>query len=397
MDVRVNEVQSKSAAEHRVESNEDANRSNRFVSDKDSCELFKSQSLNNLKPVPYYGGELVTSRMAEVRKSIEYIRANWNDRSEFSRLLAAFLTDKLDNIDNDKVFMKRIDSLKNHQRNWGDIDKTQLQINDFEVIRLYTSEIGYNQIFGALNSLFRNDETTNDPNTIRTIVFLIELINIDLYNYCLKFPEFDNYTGVVYRGVGLQESDFDAFKRLMSLDIPKRYIAIPLGLMSSTAHPEVAKKFIKKEKHAVLFKIHILELKPAFLKYYKERNPTGVVSTICAVSIGGLSDFPEEDEIILRGAFFQVLDFFKDEKEGLNVLEVCMLNSNRDHLSTIHLTDPNARKMFGLMVSVTRNEFAVKYLKNKGNEQEALAYKLLLDKAKEDLSLLMPNEIINSA
>jgi len=369
----------------------DLRRADRYVSDNDKSDLFKSQNLNDLKP--YYNGDIVASRMAEIRKSIEYIRHNWEDRARFAKNLAEFLTEKTKS-ESDRRFMDRVEIIKSKDRNWGDIDKTQIDTTDFEAVRLYTSEVGYNKIFGIMNSLFRYDDTVNDEKTVQAIVFLVELINIDLYNFCLKYKKYDNFTGVVYRGVGLNDTDFDAFQTLMKFDIPKRYIAVPLCLMSSTINFETAKCFVKSKPKAVLFKIHVLALKPRYLAYYKQRNPTGVISSICAVNVKDLSDFPDEDEILLRGAFFQVLDFYKDAKENLHVLEVCMLNSNRDHLSSNYLTDPNARRMFGLMVAVTRNEFAVNFYKQKGNTAEASAYQACLDKAKLDLATLMPKELV---
>ena len=369
----------------------DLRRVDRYVSDNDKSELFTSQNLNDLKP--YYNGDIVSSRMADIRKSIEYIRDHWEDRERFAVNLAEFLINKIGS-ESDQRFRERIEVIKNKDRNWGDIDKTQLDITNFEAVRLYTSEIGYNKIFGIMNSLFRYDDTVNDAKTVQTIVFLVELINIDLYNFCLKYKKYDNFTGIVYRGVGLNDSDFNAFRTLMKNDIPKRYIAVPLCLMSSTTNIETAKFFVRTKPKAILFKIHILALKPRYLEYYKQKNPTGVVSSICAVNIKDLSDFPEEDEIILRGAFFQVLDFYKDDQENLHILEVCMLNSNRDHLSSNFLTDPNARRMFGLMVAVTRNEFAVEFYKQKGNEEQASAYQKCLDKARLDLASLIPDELI---
>ena len=369
----------------------DLRRVDRYVSDNEKTELFTSQNLNDLKP--YYNGDIVASRMAEIRQSIEYIRNNWEDREKFAKNLAEFLTERTGH-DSDQKFRDRLEIIKTKNRNWGDIDKTQLDSTDFEAIRLYTSEVGYNKIFGIMNSLFRYDDTVNDTKTVQTIVFLVELINIDLYNFCLKYKRYDNFTGVVYRGVGLNDSDFDAFQALMKYDIPKRYIAVPLCLMSSTTNVETAKFFVRSKPKAVLFKIHILALKPQYLKHYRQRNSMGVVSSICAVNIKDLSDFPEEDEILLRGAFFQVLDFYKDTQENLHVLEVCMLNSNRDHLSSNFLTDPNARRMFGLMVAVTRNEFAVDFYKQKCNAKEASAYQECLDKARKDLATLIPEELV---
>lgn len=369
----------------------DLKRANRYVSDNDSPELFTSQNLNELKP--YYNGDFVASRMAEIRKSIEFIRSHWEDREKFAANLAEFLANTLGS-ESKQSISDRIEVIKNQDRNWGDIDETQLQKTNFDVIRLYTSEVGYNKVFGIMNSLFRYDNTVNDDKTVQTIVFLIELINIDLYNFCLKNKQHDNFTGIVYRGVGLDDSDFDAFQTLMRNDIPKRYIAVPLCLMSSTTNVEIAKSFLRSKPKGILFKIHVLELKPRYLAHYRKKNPNGVVSSICAVNIKDLSDLPDEDEVLLRGAFFQVLDFFKDEQQNLHVLEVCMLNSNRDHLSSNFLTDPNARRMFGLMVAVTRNEFAVDFYKQRGNNEEAAAYEQCLEKARADLATLIPEELV---
>ena len=246
--------------------NIDLSRVERYGSNEQSPELFQSQNLNDLKP--YYNGELVNSRMAEVRKSITYIRDHWDDRAKFARVLAEFLAGRL-NGEAEQDFIKRVDLIKNEDPNWGDIDETQLEKTNFNVIRLYTSETGYNKIFGIMNSLFRYDNTTNDPKTIQTIVFLVELLNIDLYNLCLKNKSCNNFTGIVYRGVGLKDEDFDAFKSLMKKEIQQRYIAIPLCLMSSTTNIEMAKRFVCTKPNAILFKIHILEMKPRYLQHYK--------------------------------------------------------------------------------------------------------------------------------
>jgi hypothetical protein len=49
---------------------------------------------------------------------------------------------------------------------------------------------------------------------IRSVVFLVELINIDLFNYCLKCPERTNFEGIVYRGICVSDEDLSAFKAL---------------------------------------------------------------------------------------------------------------------------------------------------------------------------------------
>jgi hypothetical protein len=41
---------------------------------------------------------------------------------------------------------------------------------------------GYDQIFSVVNRIFRQDDAIQDQTLIRTAVFLVELLNIDLYH-----------------------------------------------------------------------------------------------------------------------------------------------------------------------------------------------------------------------
>ena len=68
----------------------------------------------------------------------------------------------------------------------------------------------------------------------------------------------------------------------------------------------------------VLFKIHVTSLDKTFLDLYKSYYPDSVVSSICtsicAVDIENISKYSEEQKILLRGAFFQVLRFYESEE-----------------------------------------------------------------------------------
>lgn len=106
-------------------------------------------------------------------------------------------------------------------------------------------------------------------------------------------------------------------------------------------------------------------------------------------------DTKDEKEVLLRGPFFQVLDFYKTDEDIMgkpcNVLEVVMLNSNRDHIITAHLGDQDAaaRDMFGTMVTVTRSEYALNYCESKGLSEDADEYRTILGASKEKLDRIM--------
>ena len=51
-----------------------------------------------------------------------------------------------------------------------------------------------------------------------------------------------------------------------------------------------------------------------FLDLYKSYYPDSVVSSICAVNIENISKYSEGQEVLLRGAFFQVLRFYESEE-----------------------------------------------------------------------------------
>jgi hypothetical protein len=131
----------------------------------------------------------------------------------------------------------------------------------------------------------------------------------------------------------------------------------------------------------LLWRIHVVGLEPHLLNSYQSRFPKSVVSTICAVPVSKLSDFPHEREVLLRGPFFQVLNFFEEgtiEGKPIHVLEVVMLNSNRDHFTTAELgkDDGPARKLFGAIVSLRRNQFCLEYCERHGLHDDAAAYRI---------------------
>lgn len=366
----------------------DRERSKRYIQSEN--EFSKSANFNQIKP--FYDGDSLTERMNKIRDGIIYIRENWSRYDEFTDSVQNYITK---NVEDEKA-KEMIEEVLETKRDWA---KTSDDVDsEFEAIRLYTSVKGYNEIFSLINRVFRDDASKGQ--LIIIAVFVVELMNIDLFNYCLSDARFDNFTGVVYRGMALKESDFGAFEALRNKEISGRYIAIPLSLMSASTSLRIANGFIKRELREcvdhkpLLMKIHVIELEAEYLDYYRSRFPTSVISTICAVDIKGLSLLPHEKEVILRGPFFQVLDFYDGEvieNQTCKVLEMVMLNTNRDHISTMQLGEDSApaRQLFGNMVAATRCKFAIKYYQEKELYSEAEKYDNLLTEKLDKLKELM--------
>ena len=73
------------------------------------------------------------------------------------------------------------------------------------------------------------------------------------------------------------------------------------------------------------------------------------------------------------------------------ILEVVMLNTNRDHISTAFLgeDDAAARTLFGIMVGETRATFAYKYYNQRGIFEDADEMKHITEEYQEKLKVLM--------
>ena len=366
-------------------------------------EVCKSKNLNSLRSI--YNGDLVHERMAKVRESIYHIRQNWSEFDKFMANLKELM------LKNEQEPSPRVKALFTYRRNWIDLERVDRPVEtdvfgeEFDALRLYTSNDGYGQIFGVINSVFRDDSSVESQDLITSAVFLIELINIDLYNMCFKHPKYKEFQGIVYRGMALPESAFKTFELLLNQPIKDRYVSIPLALWSSSKQYSVAENFVKMglKKNPtflpLIMKIHVLNVDSEYLSFYREKfQEKSIVSTICAVDITDLSDFPEESEILLRGGFYQAVHLYDGQDiEGrkCRILEMVMLNSNRDHLSTSTLLgegDADARVLFGTMVGCTRNKFILNYCKANGLNEDATQYERLLNEGLDKLQKIMASE-----
>ena len=94
-------------------------------------------------------------------------------------------------------------------------------------------------MYEIVRDVFRDDEAVNVQDIITSAVFIVELINIDLFNMCYHHHEKKDFEGIVYRGITLPEEDFTLFERLVEEPIGKRYISIPSSLWSSSKNIKV--------------------------------------------------------------------------------------------------------------------------------------------------------------
>jgi len=322
----------------------------------------------------YHGGD-VEVRMAAIRTTIEYIRKNWSDYPKFVEVLANHLKSQQLASGPEEEVRHLIDSILSIRREWSDRRAAPSTSDNFDVVRLYTSKFGYDRIFSMLNSALRADNLTHRDGHLQATVFLIELLNIDLYNYLFTHPS-AKFQGEVYRGVCLHRNQIQEFRDLAAKPVLDRHWGVPLSMMSASTSTEVALKFARidashRSSHQpFLWRIHIADLDPELLKLYQKRFPTSVVTTLCAVPIHELSQF-EEEEVLLRGPFFQLIRIGEEVVDGhepaIPVMDLVMLNTNRDHPSTAELGEDQdkARKFFACLVSMGRaavcKEVAEKY------------------------------------
>lgn len=305
----------------------------------------------------FFVGEDVKARMNLIRNSILEVRKNWNDK---------------------KFRKKSIELFKNHiggksllpvdffNDEWYELQKNPPTEQNCGLIKFYTFSDGYETIFKYMNSIFREE---HKKEIYDSAAFLVECMNIELYNLVKTEPEFSNFENTIYRGIALDENTISDLLKIKKLSVENRKFAVPLSFMSCSKSQDVAKQFLKNQRHRpheekvksfcpVLFKIHVTSLDKTFLELYKSYYPDSVVSSICAVDIENVSKYRKEQEVLLRGAFFQVLRFYesKEKIDGkyVYVFELLMHNSNRDHITTSKFENTYARRLFNTLIEIDR-------------------------------------------
>lgn len=200
---------------------------NRYVETaEDSPELLKGRS-QELKP--FYNGPVLKERMKQIRETIYHIRQNWKDYGVYlTELKQMLITEGVEFTDKNAHELYEV--LVSSRRDWLTPDNASDSEVGYEAVRLYTTQEGHEKIYRLSNNIFRREASLVTEDTIRPLVFLVELINIDLYNYFLKHPQQTDFQGVVYRGICLSAEELDDFRSLKHEAVDSRDIAAPLGI-----------------------------------------------------------------------------------------------------------------------------------------------------------------------
>jgi hypothetical protein len=322
----------------------------------------------------FFAGPRALDRMAEVRRAISHIRSNWDLYPQFMGELRTFLevvsrssplAPELEAYSEDG--RRRVEVLLSSRKEWPEFRSGAVE-DDYSAIRLYTSIYGYTIMFGAMNTAFRAANINRYPQALRAAAFLVELLNIDLYNYIRANPEADDFEGRVYRGMRVSGNDLDKFAdTATNKDMEKRYTAVPLSMTSASLSRSKALPFATRtekspiDSHGLLLDVSVYSLDPALLAAYRQAFPGSIVTSLCSVPIHPLSDLPE-DEVLLRGPFFQIVRMYRDEDslrgEPLHVVQAIMLNSNRDHITAVATDtgkDKHMRDIFRAMATASRS------------------------------------------
>jgi hypothetical protein len=330
----------------------------------------------------FVSGHRAQSRMDHVRKYIEDVRRNWVNivkagtlPSDVNRFLehAVYKEWGAEAVDKVQSVLAKSFSMS---PDWADRKRTKRRLThaDFHLIKFYTEDDGYKFLFQVVNHAFRDIENDNHPN-LWASTFIIELLNMELYEYTARFPdESEDHEGRLYRGYRLPRARLSEFESAADASIAReREISIPLGLHSSSTNIDVARKFISEAEYSnlnqdqqigIILDIRVASLTSDLEKKFKDRFPENVISKICATNVQRLSAFDKESEVLLRGPFFDCIDFV--ETDPVNniptwLCKVVMVDANRDHISTYELgtKDGEARTLFRSIVGVQKYEAAI--------------------------------------
>ncbi|KAF8875461.1 hypothetical protein BD779DRAFT_213434 [Infundibulicybe gibba] len=310
----------------------------------------------------FHHGESLHESIHIIREAITHIRENWANYQDLIDRLTVFLQDA-DNLAQDDE-RRLIEDMYLTPKAWVDRNPDGHDTNDFSILRLYLSDFGYREVFGIAEEAMQTNSLVTVHDLIPAI-FLIELLNIDLFNYTALHDEGNDFQGIVYRGSYSPETRIQEFRDLYAKPLPERYWAVPLPIMSASLSPNTALAHAlaeprRQSSHLLLWRIHVASLSPRSLEMYKSRFPTSVVSTICAVPVHPISPYPDEREVILRGPFFQLVRIADEIVDGVGsvcVIDLVMLNSNRDHPTTMELSaarGQKARELFAALVAMER-------------------------------------------
>lgn len=356
----------------------------------------------NLKGKPMYDGVNETERMDRLRDKLNAVRVRWNDPKKCHDLMED-IQQALEVDQFGRELQTALKSIFGKHRYWADYQRSQDLVRssvvssdqeNYAALELYTTNDGYKKVFGYINQVFRKHDVTDTE--ARGAVALVELLTIDLYNFRLAnvgCSKYYNFQDIVHRGLSVDSAVLKAFQDLMKAPLHNRNFSVPLAFISTSISQERIQEFLNKterDKCRMHWKIHVHALDPMLLAQYQLKHPDSIVTTICAMPISRVSEFPNEQEVLLRGAFFQIVRINEEQvgEHTVWVIEMVVLNANRDHGSELaenHGEKAEQRKHFRQMCAATRYEICAS-LAQKYDLPEADDYRSLADTTLAKLS-----------
>lgn len=346
----------------------------------------------NLRGKPLYHGVNEAERMDKLRVKLNAVRVGWNDPEKCYDLIKD-IQQAIDANSFERELQSTLKGILGKQRYWADsrrdreLPQATVDHEDYGALELYTTNDGYKKVFGYINQIFRKQDITDLE--MSGAIALVELLTIDLYNFRLAnvgCSKYYNFEGIVHRGLSVDRAVLQTFKDLMKAPLNTQNFSVPLAFVSTTVRQERIQEFLNKTKEGKIrmhWKIHIHALDPKLLAQYQNKHPDSIITTICAMPISRASEFANEQEVLLRGAFFQILRIYEEQagEHTVHVIEMVMLNANRDHGSELaenHGEKGEQRRHFGQMCAASRYEICAS-LAQKYGLPEANGYRELAD------------------
>ncbi|KAI9681711.1 MAG: hypothetical protein M1822_007063 [Bathelium mastoideum] len=355
-----------------------------------------------------FSGDFMNDRMALLRHNIETVRKKWVDVESYGELMEVVRSNhKLENLP-EEVSGLLLRLLQGY-RDYADVDlcRPQKMIPEhYTTLELYCSEKGHGYLFKVTGEALRKENASEDVLLAATI--LLEFLTIDLYNLRLSQigdSRYSNFQGVVYRGMSVTSSMIEEYKHIFAQpDLRKRSFAVPLSLFSASTDANVmktiSKSFRNRSRVQMHWEIHVHGLDPVLLEAYQAQFPSSIVTSICAMPIARVSPFAEK-EILLRGAYFHLIQMHEktvDEQKVIH-LTMVMINANRDHTTeeASHIDEKKyQREAFARIISASKFEacakIATEYSKTDGKEYQRL-YREKLDEIQQIDNIQVPSSL----
>lgn len=305
----------------------------------------------------FFQDDAVQDQMDKRRPAIEVVRDGWDDTE---KLLTQIL--RLPSFIDESAFrVSLIDyaaKISGDTYKWDDSDSPDAAIS---LLPDYTSRAVYDTVYGIMNGrIYRVRDKAIGFGDLLLATYILEHINIALFHHVAQKGDFGEGSDgqrkhaypiyrpdTTYRGIQIKRDQLSELKKLVAGD-EGRTFSHPLSLVSSSRSIAQASTFLadeatQSEKEPALFKTYILSLPADYLRLYNKYS-SSTISSICAVDIQDQSYYADEEEVLFRGPFFEMLDYLVPEESERAEADYQQFNAvtidvNRDHPSTYAMKD----------------------------------------------------------